>query len=64
MCVKLLKVSPYSAIEPNNSHRLSIAIKLTGITVENNLDSPLSNCTYVFPENSDDSRWTLGFANL
>lgn len=62
--MELLKVSPYSAIEPNNSHRLSIDVKLTGITVENNLDSPLSNCTCVSLENSDDFRWTLGFANL
>lgn len=54
MCVefKLLKVSPYSAIEPNNSHRQSIDTKLTGIIVENNLNSPFSNHPYFFPENS------------
>lgn len=66
VCVefKLLKVSPYSTIEPNNSHRQSIDTKLTGITVENNLDSPFSNCTYFFLENANDLCWTLGFGNL
>lgn len=56
MCVefKLLKVSPYSAIEPNNDHRQSIDTKLTGIIVGNNLDSPFSNYTYFFLENSND----------
>lgn len=56
VCVelRLLKASPYSAIEPNNSHRQSIDTKLTGIIVENNLDSPFSNCTYFFLVNSND----------
>lgn len=31
---KLLKVSPYSAIEPNNSHRQSIDTKLTGKIID------------------------------
>lgn len=64
VCVefKLLKVSPYSAIEPNNSHRQSIDTKLTGIIIENNLDCPFSNHTDFFLENSND--FVLGFGNL
>lgn len=61
---KLLKASPYSAIEPNNSHRQSIGTKLTGIIVDETLGGPFSNCTYFFLENSNDFRWTLGFGNL
>lgn len=50
---KLLKVSPYSAIEPNNSHRQSINSKLTG-NIDVTLDEPFTNCTHSFLENSDD----------
>ena len=49
---KLLKASPYSAIEPNNSHRQSIDTKLTEIIIDDTLDGPFSNCTYFFLENS------------
>lgn len=45
---KLLKASPYSAIEPNNSHRQSINTELTGKITEDTLDSPFSSCTYFF----------------
>lgn len=61
---KLLKVSPYSAIEPNNSHRQSIDTKLTGKIIDDTLGGPFSNCTYFFLENSHDFCWTLGFLNL
>lgn len=61
---KLLKASPYSTIEPNNSHRQSIDTKLTGIIVDDTLDGPFSNCTYFFLEDSNDFCWTLGFWNL
>lgn len=57
---KLLKVSPYSAIEPNNSHRQSVDTRLTGVIIDNTLDSPFSNCIYFFLENSNDFHWTLG----
>lgn len=51
---KLLKASPYSAIEPNNSHRQSIDTKLTGIIVDNTLDCLFSSYTYFLLENSND----------
>lgn len=62
--IQIVKSVALSAIEPNNSHRQSIDTKLTGITIENNLDSPFSNCTCFFLENSNDFGWTLGFGNL
>lgn len=51
---KLLKALPYSAIEPNNSHRQSIDTKLTGIIIDNTLDCLFSNYTYFLLENSND----------